>query len=161
MRFKKIDIGRQGNFLFSLLLIHFLFFGYLSNVYINNIPENSIGDGILFLYKVMFNPYSFLSAIILFLIIFIMTFRETFYEYGMRNSLWTIPFIIVESWIWYWFINGFNIALIGVYFIQIESYLTILSLLALILSASFLGAMAKVRYKAFKEKALKLPTIEL
>ena len=156
MKFKKIDIGRQGNFILGLLLIHFLFFGYLSNVYIIG-----IGDGILFLYKVMFSPYSFLSAIILFLIIFIMTFRENFYEYGMRNSIWTIPFIIVESWIWYWFINGFDITLIGVYFIRIESYLTILSLSALILSATFSGAIAKERYKEYKAKALKLTTVKL
>lgn len=161
MKFKKIDIGRQGNFILGLLLIHFLFFGYLSNIYINSIPENSIGDGILFLYKVMFNPNSYLSTIFLFLIIFFMTFRENFFEYGMRNSIWTIPFIIFESWVWYWFINGFDISLIGVYFIRIESYLTILSLSALILSATFSGAIAKERYKVYKAKALKLTTVKL
>jgi hypothetical protein len=161
MKFKKPDIGRQANFMLGLLLIHFLFFGYLSNIFENSLPQNSIGDGILFLYKVMFSPNSFLSAIILFLIIFMMTFRENFYEYGMRNSIWTIPFIIVESWIWYWFINGFDIMLIGGYFIRIESYLTILSLIALILSATFLGAIAKEKYKEFKDKALKLTTVKL
>ena len=158
MKFKKIDIGRQGNFILSLLLIHFLFFGYLSNIYLNDSSDNSIGDGILFLYKVMFSPYSYLSAIFLFLIIFLMTFRENFYEYGMRNSIWTIPFIIFESWVWYWFINGFDLALIGVYFIRIESYLTILSLLALILCATFLGAITKEKYKAYKEKVLTITT---
>ena len=161
MKFKKPDIGRQANFMLGLLLIHFVFFGYLSNIYENSLPQNSIGDGILFLYKVMFSPNSFLSAIILFLIIFMMTFRENFYEYGMRNSIWTIPFIIVESWIWYWFINGFDITIIGGYFIRIESYLTILSLIALILSATFLGAIAKEQYKEFKDKALKLTTVKL
>lgn len=155
MKFKKIDIGRQANFILGLLLIHFVFFGFLSNIYLHYDVVN-IGDGILFLYKVMFSPYSYLSAIILFLIIFLMTFRENFYEYGMRNSIWTIPFIIFESWVWYWFINGFNIAVIGVYFTRIEGYLTILSLIALILSATFLGAIAKESYKVYKEKALKL-----
>jgi len=162
MKYKKIDIGRQANFMLGLLLIHFLFFGYLSNIFENSLPQNSIGDGILFLYKVMFSPNSFLSAIILFLIIFVMTFRENFYEYGMRNSVWTIPFIIVESWIWYWFINGeFDIMMIGGYFIHIESYLTILSLIALILSATFLGAIAKEQYKAYKTEALKLTPVKL
>ena len=160
MKFKKIDIGRQANFILGLFLIHFVFFGFLSNVYLINDVVN-IGDGLLFIYKVMFSPYSYLSAIILFLIIFLMTFRENFYEYGMRNSIWTIPFIIVESWIWYWFINGFNISLIGIYFIRIESYLTILTLVALVLSATFLGAITKEKYKAYKEKALKLTTTQL
>ena len=158
MKFKKIDIGRQGNFILGLLLIHFLFFGYLSNIYMNSIPANTIGDGILFLYKVMFNPNSYLSTIFLFLIIFFMTFRENFFEYGMRNSIWTIPFIIFESWVWYWFINGFDISLIGVYFIRIESYLTILTLVALILCATFSGAVAKEKFKAYKEKALTITT---
>lgn len=157
MNFKKIDIGRQANFMLGLLLIHFVFFGYLSNVYITG-----MGDRVLFLYKVMFSPHSFLSAIILFLIIFMMTFRENFYEYGMRNSIWTIPFIIVESWIWYWFITGeFDITIIGGYFIRIESYLTILSLFALVLSATFLGAIAKEKYKEYKAEAFKLTTVKL
>lgn len=149
MEFRKIDIGRQGNFILALLLIHFLFFGYLSNVYRYN-----IGDGILFLYKVMFQLSSMFSVLILFLIIFFMTFRENFYEYGIRNSIWTIPFIIVESWIWYWFITKeFNIAVIGIYFIRIESYLTILSLFVIVFIASISGAAAKERYKRYMAKA--------
>ena len=88
-----------------------------------------------------------------------MTFRENFYEYGIRNSLWTIPFIIVESWIWYWFIDGeFNIGIIGEYFIHPESYISILSVLAIVLSASLLGAMAKEKYKRYLAKAQILTT---
>ena len=103
MKFK-IEFSRQGNFILALLLLHFVFFGYLSNVY-----EKTIGEGVLFLYQVIFNPISILSGIILFGIVFLMVLRENFYEYGIRNSIWLIPFIIVMSWIWYWFINGFDI----------------------------------------------------
>ena len=92
MKFKKIEIGRQSNFILAILLLHFIFFGYLSNVY-----KKAIGDGILFLYKVMFDPASYISVIILVVIVFIMVFRETFYEYGIRNSIWLVPFIIIES----------------------------------------------------------------
>jgi hypothetical protein len=155
MIFRKINIGRQGNFMLGLLLIHFLFFGYLSNVYI---PPNYVGTRVLFLYQIMFNPTSFLSVIFLFLIIFFMTFRENFFEYGMRNSIWTIPFIIVESWIWYWFIYGFDITVIGVYFIRIETYINLLSLLVIILSATFSGAISKEKYKEYREKSLKITT---
>ncbi len=154
MEFKKIDFGRQGNFILALLLIHFVFFGIISNVY-----RKTIGMDILFLHKIMFNSRSYLSSIVLFLIIFQMTFRENFYEYGIRNSMWTIPFIIVESWVWYWFIEEeFNIGIIGIYFIQIESYISILSLLAIILSASLLGAMAKEKYKRYIAKARTITT---
>ena len=154
MEFKKIDIGRQGNFILGLLLIHFVFFGIISNVW-----RKTLGMDILFLQNVMFNSRSYLASIVLFLIIFQMTFRENFYEYGIRNSLWTIPFIIVESWVWYWFIEGeFNIGIIGTYFIQIESYISILSVLAIILSASLLGAIAKEYYKRYLAKAQILTT---
>lgn len=154
MEFKKIDIGRQGNFILAVLLIHFVFFGILSNVY-----RKTLGMDILFLHRVMFDSRSYLATIVLFLIIFQLTFRENFYEYGIRNSLWTIPVIIVESWIWYWFIIGeFDITIIGTYFIQIESYISILSLLAIILSASLLGAMAKEKYKRYLAKASAITT---
>ena len=154
MEFKKIDFGRQGNLIFALLLIHFVFFGYLSNVYYKN-----IGPDILFLHRVLFHPISYLSSIILFVIIFLMTFRENFYEYGIRNSIWTIPFIIVESWIWYWFIyEEFDITVISYYFVTLESYITILSLLAIILLASLLGAMAKEKYKRFIAKVQMITT---
>ena len=85
-----------------------------------------------------------------------MTYREHFFEYGMRNSIWTIPFIIIESWIWYWFVTDFNIAVIGFYFIRIETYINLLVLLAIILLATFSGAITKEKYKQYKEKSLKL-----
>ncbi len=154
MEFKKFDLGRQGNLILALLLIHFVFFGYLSEVY-----RKSIGMDILFLYRVIFNPHSFLSFIILFIIIFILTFRENFFEYGIRNSLWTILFIIIESWIWYWFIiERIDLTIIVIYFTRIESYITILSLFCIILFASILGAMAKEQYKRYIYKTSKLIT---
>ena len=148
MKFKKIDIGRQSNFILAILLLHFIFFGYLSNVY-----KKTIGDGILFLYKVMFNPASYISVIILVVIVFIMVFRETFYEYGIKNSVWLIPFIIIESWIWHLFINGsFNIlGTIGYYFTSIEGYITILSLLGINLSTALIAVIIKERYKIYKK----------
>jgi len=148
MKFKKIDIGRQTNFILAILLIHFVFFGYLCNIYLK-----SIGTRVLFLYQVMFSPVSYLSAIILGLIVFIMVFREHFYEYGIRNSIWLIPVIIIESWIWYWFIIArFDITVIGAYFLRIESYITILSLLGINLLAAFLAAFTKEWYRARKKR---------
>ena len=148
MKFKKIDIGRQTNFILAILLIHFVFFGYLCNIYLK-----SIGTRVLFLYQVMFSPVSYLSTIILVLIVFVMVFREHFYEYGIRNSIWLIPVIIIESWIWYWFIIArFDITVIGAYFLRIESYITILSLLGINLLAAFLAAFTKEWYRARKKR---------
>ncbi len=144
---KKIEMGRQTKFILACLLIHFLFFGYICNVY-----EKSIGENILFLHRAMFNPSSFLSALILFAIVFITVYRERFFEYGIRNSIWLILFIIFESWIWYWFINGFDILIIFIYFTKLETLITILSLLGINLLSAFLGASLKQIYINYLEK---------
>ena len=78
-----------------------------------------------------------------------MVIRENFYEYGIRNSIWLIPFIIVMSWIWYWFIYGFDFSVIGFYFIRLESYLTILTLLGINLFAALIASIAKEKYSRF------------
>ena len=152
MKFKKIDFARQTNFILALLLIHFAFFGYLSNVY-----QKTIGDGVLFLYQVLFHPESYLSVIILVLIVFVMVFREHFFEYGIRNSIWLIPFIIVQSWIWYWFIiEDFDIGIIGAYFLRIESYITILTLLGLNIGTAIVASIAREKYNAFLKRYKKI-----
>ena len=152
MKFKKIEFARQTNFILALLLTHFLFFGYLSNVY-----QKNIGDGVLFLYKVLFNPQSFLSSIILVLIVFIMVFREHFFEYGIRNSIWLIPFIIIQSWIWYWFIiEDFDIGMIGAYFLRIESYITILTLLGINIGTAVVASIAREKYNAFLKRSKRI-----
>jgi hypothetical protein len=80
-----------------------------------------------------------------------MAFREHFFEYGIRNSLWLVPFIIILSWFWYGFLNG-DITFIGVYFIRIEAYLTILSLLGVNFGSALLAAVLKEKYKRYIEK---------
>lgn len=146
MKFK-IEFGRQGNFILALILLHFVFFGYISNVY-----EKNVGDRVLFLYKVIFNPISFLSGIILFGIVFLMVLRENFFEYGIRNSIWLIPFIIVMSWIWYWIINGFDIFMIGIYFTRLETYINILVLLGINLLSALLAAITKESYARYSRR---------
>jgi len=152
MKFTKIEFARQTNFILALLLIHFAFFGYLSNVY-----EKSIGDGVLFLHQVLFHPESFFASIILAGIVFLMAFRERFFEYGIRNSIWLVPFIIVQSWIWYWFIiENFDISVIWGYFTRLESYITILTLLGINILSAILASIARQKYNALKMRSRKI-----
>ena len=144
----KIEIGRQTNFILALILVYFVFFGYLANVY-----QKNIGMSILFLHQVMFSPQSFLAVIILAGIIFLMVYREPFYEYGIRNSIWIIPFMVVISWVWYWFIFGeFDWTVIGWYWLRIESYITILTLLGINLLTAILASIAKEKYQNYLMK---------
>jgi len=143
----KIEINRQGNFILACLLVHFIFFGYLCNIY-----AKSIGENVLFLYNVMFHPRSFLSTIILIIIVFIMVYREEFTEFGIKNSIWLVILIVIESWIWYFFVVDFNILIIPLYFIRFESYLTMLILLGINLSAAFLAGYTKIKIREYKKK---------
>ncbi|MFW9969848.1 MAG: hypothetical protein ACFFDF_06580 [Candidatus Odinarchaeota archaeon] len=162
MKFSKIDLGRQTNFIIALLLIHFIFFGYISNVFFKN-----LGINILYLHRVLFHPYSFLSFIILFGIVFLMVFRENFFEYGIRNSIWLVVFIIIESWFWYFFVFynlqtnifillGNTFIAIGQFFISIEGYITLITLFATNLLAAILASIAKEKYNLRIKKGIKI-----
>ena len=157
MKVTKIEIGRQGNFILALILIYFIFFGYIANVFqkIDIIgvvgAQMPITTEILFLYQVLFHPRSFFSFIILFGIVFIMASRENFFEYAIRNSIWLIPGIIIISWFWYWFLFGFDITVIYIYFITLEGYLTIFTLLCTNLLAAILASIIKEKRKELKK----------
>jgi hypothetical protein len=165
MKRSKIELGRQGNFIFALLLIHFVFFGYISNTAnIFGYDYKQIGERLIFLYQVLFHPSTFFSFVILFGIVFFLVFREQFFEYGIRNSFWLLPVILIESWIWYWVIAGFDLSqdflynfsqffiTIGIFFTRFEGYLTLIALVATILFAAIIAAMSKERYKQYKMK---------
>ncbi len=141
----KIELSRQGNFILAILMIHFIFFGYIANVF-----KKEVGERILFLYQILFDPASILSLIILFIIVFFMVFREKFFEYGIRNSIWLTPIIIGQSWIWFWIIKAeFDIITIGEFFMSYEGYLTIFSILGVNLFSAILAAVAKQRYEKY------------
>jgi hypothetical protein len=82
-----------------------------------------------------------------------MAFREQFFEYAIKNSLWLTPVIIGMSWVWYWLIYGFDITVIGRYFISWEGYLTIFSILGINLISAILASTMKQK---LKEKKLEL-----
>lgn len=150
----KIDLSRQGNFILAILLIHFVFFGFICNIYLRTIEEE-----LVFLYQILFNPSTILSLVILIAIIFLMVVKENFFEYGIRNSIWLVPIIILLSWFWYWLLNGFNIALIGVYFTSIEGYLTIISLFGINFVSAISAAILKEKYKRYIEKLKKIEDV--
>lgn len=96
-----------------------------------------------------------------------MVFRENFFEYGIRNSIWLILIIMVESWVWYYFIvfslpsdifgtlASVFIA-IGQFFINYEGYLTIATLLTINLLAAILASIAKEKYNQRLQKGMKI-----
>ena len=147
----KIEFARQGNFIVAILLIHFVFFGYIANV-IEIYEEEFVKSfvDIIFLNKILFSPASYLSTLILIAIVFILAFRETFFEYGLRNSIMLVPIIIGMSWLWSWIINGFNLIIIPLFFITLDGYLTIISLFGINFSTAILATILKQKYEEYK-----------
>ncbi|MFW9874210.1 MAG: hypothetical protein ACFFG0_13985, partial [Candidatus Thorarchaeota archaeon] len=121
--------------------------------YICNVYGKEIGEKLLFLYKVLIDPSAIFAIAILIIIVFFMVFRENFYEYGIRNSIWLTPIIIGQSWIWNWIIYDFDITIIGEFFTRYEGYVTISSILGINFFTAVLAAILK---EYFKEKLKKV-----
>jgi len=106
-----------------------------------------------------------------------MVYREEFPEFGIKNSIWLVILIVIESWIWYFFINPtildptypreytlevFIITFLDIfpgYFIRYESYLTILILLGINVSTALLAGFTKVKIREYRKKLLTKPTM--
>jgi len=146
MKFSKIELGRQGNFILGLFLLYFVFFGYICNAY-----KKRIGENLLFLYQILFNSKTFWAFIVLFAIMFFVAFRESFFEYAIRNSIWYLPATLIMSWFWYWFLFGFDAVVFYIYFIRIEGVLTIITLLSINLFAAILASVINERRKLLRE----------
>lgn len=149
LKFKKIEISKFTNFILACLLIYFLFFGYICNIYKKNVSID-----LIFLNRVLINPDTYLSIFILMGIVCILNIREHFFEYGIRYSIWLVPFIIFTSWIWYWFLYGFNITIIGLFFISLEGYFTLLLLFGINIVTAILISFLKLTYKAYIKEEL-------
>lgn len=97
----------------------------------------------------------FLSAILLFSICLIMTYKEDIPHYGIRASIWLVPTIIVEGFIFYSVMFGFSLEPFILQFAYLEGYLNILILIGLTLSGSLIGVKLKqlsVRKKKILEQ---------
>ena len=141
---RKLNISKNGNFLVAILVIHFLFFGYICYVY----PED-VGTNVLYLNLILFRTDSYLSLIILVATVFLMGIREKFFEYGIRNSVWLVPIIVIESWIWYWIIGVYKVNFFVDYFYNINSYYTIVVLFIIIFFTAVAAAYIRQKYENY------------
>ncbi|MBD3214820.1 MAG: hypothetical protein GF311_19570 [Candidatus Lokiarchaeota archaeon] len=135
----KIELSRQTDLIISILAIYFVFFGYICNTY-----GKSIGFYLIFLNRILFNPTSYLSSLILAGIVFFMVIREDFFQYGIRNAIWLTPIVLGLSCIWFWIINGFNISIVWLYFITLDGWITILSILGINITTALLASYVKL-----------------
>ena len=96
----------------------------------------------------------FLSPILLFLVSFILTYKEDIPHYGIRASIWLAPTLVIEGFLFYLGMFGFNFDPFILQFAHFEGYLNILILVALTLSGSLIGMKLKQFSIRKKEKYL-------
>ncbi|MCF2140201.1 MAG: hypothetical protein K9W44_09135 [Candidatus Lokiarchaeota archaeon] len=184
----KINLtNNMVNIIIGLFLIYFLFFGWIVNCGIPDIQNNPQlykPDHILFVYTNFFNfdPYynfnplslnlpSFLNFVYhipvgltsLFILIFIgiyQSYRENFVVFAIKNNIWTVPFIIMISWIWT-AINARELIFttIGRYFSSWEGYVNLVVLLVVYTFAGVIGGWIRSLVQE-RESMIKLKAIE-
>lgn len=96
----------------------------------------------------------FLSPILVFLVCLIMTYKEEIAHYGIRASIWMVPTIIGEGFIFYFGMFGFSVDPFILQFAYFEGYLNVLILFGLTLGGSLTGMKLKQFSVRKKRKAL-------
>lgn len=162
----KIDWGRQGGVIAGYIVILLGYYGIISNL----VMYNQYGKGLSFLELELFSVYStldsgrvhflpgrdiffwsyntylatyFLPALLLFFICFLMTYKEDIPHYGIKASIWLVPVIIIEGFIFYNIMFGFTSEPFYLKFMRIEGYIDILVLFGLTISGAISGMKAK------------------
>jgi hypothetical protein len=143
----KFDFGKQGGYIFAILIIYFVFFGLICSYYGRNINEE-----LIWLYTTIFEVYFGTPALLLFFISLILTYKEDIYHYGIKNSIWLNFFIILFSFFWYWTLKGFSFVPFMLLFGTYQGYLTILILIVI----SIGGALSGWKLKEYVLKRKKI-----
>ena len=157
--FVKINWGRQGNAFLAFLIVLLGYYGIIANL----VMLTPYGTWISYLdmdktiliwpYTVYLDTY-FLPAILLYITCFFVTYREDIALYGFKLSIWLIPILVGEGFIFYWFMFGFSLEPFILQFLRFEGYLNILQLLIFALSGAYSGM--KLKYFIIHKKQIKL-----
>ena len=144
----KIDWGRQGSVLIGYIVIILGYYGIIANTmlfdqYGSWISFVNMNRTILIWTYTTYTHSFFLSAILLFLVCFFLTYKEDIPHYGIRASIWLVPTLVIEGFIFYFSMFGVNLEPFNLQFAHIEGYLNILILIGLTLSGSLIGMKLK------------------
>jgi len=154
-----IDWGRQGGVIAIYIVVLLGYYGIIANT----VMFDQYGDWISFtemnrtILIYTFQSYVqsfFLPAILLVLVSFILTFKEEIYQYGLKASIWIVPLLIAEGFIFYFIMFGFSMEPFIWQFMTLEGYLNVLILYGLLLLGS-LSAM-KLKQRKIKKQVSKL-----
>ena len=153
------DWGRQGTVIFAYIVVLLGYFGIVANIILVNdiglwtiwIPYPEMDPTILFWTYKVYPQTFFLPILLLFFICFLLTYKEDIPHYGIKASLWLVPSLIVEGFVFYWIMFGFSAEPFIYQFAHGEGYLNIL----ILYGCTFAGALSGMKLKQLKKKKRK------
>jgi len=76
---------------------------------------------------------------------FLLTYKEETPQYGIKASIWIVPLLVAQGFIFYLIMFGFSMEPFLLQFASIEGYLNVLILYGLVISGSVCGMKLKQR----------------
>lgn len=146
----KIEWGRQGGVILGYIVVLLGYYGIIANTvmfdqYGNWISFTEMDKSLLiFTYQTYFQSF-FLPALLLLLVSFLLTYKEETPQYGIKASIWIVPLLIAQGFIFYFIMFGFSIEPFILQFASIEGYLNVLILYGLVIFGSVSGMKLKQR----------------
>lgn len=152
----KIDWGRQGGVILLYIIALLGYYGIIANTmmfdqYGNWISYEVMDRTILFWTYTTYMENYFLPAILLFFVCFILTYKEEIPQYGIKASIWLLPFIIAEGFIFYAVMFGISEEPIRLKFGRIEGYIDIIVIIVTGISGAISGMKVKEIIEAKKQ----------
>jgi hypothetical protein len=148
-----LDWGRQGTVILAYVAVLLGYYGIVANIILIDdigmwIPYPEMDLTILiWTYKVYPQTY-YLPILLLFLISFLLTYKEDIPHYGIKASLWLVPPLIAEGFLFHWIMYGISAEPFILQFAHGEGYLHVLILYA----CAFTGALSGMKAKQFNKK---------
>ena len=146
----KIEWGRQGGVIFGYIVVLLGYYGIIANTVMFDQYGSWISFAemdkslLIFTYQTYFQSF-FLPALLLLLISFLLTYKEETPQYGIKASIWIVPILIAQGFIFYFIMFGFSMEPFILQFASIEGYFNVLVLYGLVISGSVFGMKLKQR----------------
>ncbi|MHA1374145.1 MAG: hypothetical protein ACTSR7_07605 [Promethearchaeota archaeon] len=152
-----IDFGRQGGVFLGYLIIILGFYGIIANTVMIDqfnewIPFLDMDRTLLIWPYLSSTKNFFLPFLLLFIVCFVLTYKEDIPAYGIKASLWLVPIIIAEGFIFYWSMFGISLEPFRLQFLYFEGYINVILLFLMAVIGSLLGMFIKKRILMRKER---------
>ena len=157
----KINWGRQGRVTFAYIIVFLVYYGIIVNLFMfdegndwfsfENVSgsrppviaiPNAVKSMLFWTYEFFLASFT-LPCLLLFFVCFWLTYKEDIAHYGIRASLWLVPFIIFEGFLFYFIMFGFSFEPFVLQFAHIKGYINLLILFLLNICGALSGMYLK------------------